>query len=296
MAGELAGEAAGELAGAGAAEPGGNRRGRRAKEEILDATARVMALRGYAATTISTITAETGLPRSAIYHHFRSKGGLLSAVMARGARDFFAAMRTAHRDPPEGGSHRERMAWYLDRTAEVLAAQPDFMRLHFLLLLSDEATEAEVAEMNRRVRDEARAHIRAMISAVFADRGPRPPGRSPRNSTTSPSPASTAPSSPPRPTRNAPSPPRRPASPTPSSPSARRPLPDTRGFPDSRVDHPPGRSGRSGGQWRRRSASWAARTVGAWASEGPYQVRWRPSRRAYGRPGKASGPSVAVKR
>ncbi|RAJ44653.1 TetR family transcriptional regulator [Kitasatospora sp. SolWspMP-SS2h] len=154
------------------AEPGGNRRGRRSKEEILDATARVMALRGYAATTISTITAETGLPRSAIYHHFHSKGGLLSAVMARGARDFFAAMRTAHRDPPEGGSHRERMAWYLDRTAEVLAAQPDFMRLHFLLLLSDEATEAEVAEMNRRVRDEARAHIRAMISAVFTDQGP----------------------------------------------------------------------------------------------------------------------------
>ncbi|MEU5383113.1 TetR/AcrR family transcriptional regulator [Kitasatospora cineracea] len=155
-----------------AGEPTGNRRGRRSKEEILDATARVMALRGYAGTTISTITAETGLPRSAIYHHFHSKGGLLSAVMARGARGFFAAMRAAHADPPAGGTHRERMAWYLDRTAEVFATNPEFMRLHFLLLLSDEAAEAEVAEMNQQVRDEGRAYMRVMISAAFADQGP----------------------------------------------------------------------------------------------------------------------------
>lgn len=164
--------AAGETAGGTAGEATGNRRGRRSKEEILDATARVMALRGYAGTTISTITAETGLPRSAIYHHFHSKGGLLSAVMARGARGFFAAMRAAHTDPPAGGTHRERMAWYLDRTAEVFATNPEFMRLHFLLLLSDEAAEAEVAEMNQQVRDEGRAYMRVMISAAFADQGP----------------------------------------------------------------------------------------------------------------------------
>ncbi|GAA2093459.1 TetR/AcrR family transcriptional regulator [Kitasatospora saccharophila] len=152
--------------------PTGNRRGRRSKEEILDATARVMALRGYAGTTISTITAETGLPRSAIYHHFHSKGGLLSAVMARGAGEFFAAMRAAHSDPPAGGTHRDRMAWYLDRTAQVFTANPEFMRLHFLLMLSDEAAEAEVAEMNRQVRDEGRAYMRVMIASAFADQGP----------------------------------------------------------------------------------------------------------------------------
>ncbi|MYU12789.1 TetR family transcriptional regulator [Streptomyces sp. SID8361] len=152
--------------------PNSNRRGQRSREEILDAAARVMALRGYAATTISTITAETGLPRSAIYHHFHSKGGLLSAVMARGARDFFDAMRAAHANPPEGGTHRERMAWYLDRTAEVFTAKPDFLRLHILLVMSDEGAEAEVAEMTRQVRAEGRAYMRVMISSAFADEGP----------------------------------------------------------------------------------------------------------------------------
>lgn len=156
----------------GSRAPNGNRRGQRSRGEILDAAARVMALRGYAGTTISSITTETGLPKSAIYHHFRSKGGLLSAVMARGARDFFDAMRAAHADPPAGGTHRERMAWYLDRTAAVFTAKPDFLRLHMLLMMSDEAAEAEVAEINRQVREEGRAYMRVMISSAFADEGP----------------------------------------------------------------------------------------------------------------------------
>lgn len=157
----------------GTKAPDGNRRGRRSREEILDAAARVMALRGYAGTTIASITTETGLPKSAIYHHFHSKGGLLSAVMARGARDFFDAMRAAHADPPEGGTHRERMVWYLDRTAAVFSAKPDFLRLHLLLLMSDEAAEAEVAGINREVREEGRAYMRVMIAGAFADEGPR---------------------------------------------------------------------------------------------------------------------------
>lgn len=150
----------------------GNRRGQRSREEILDAAARVMAARGYAGTSISTITAETGLPRSAIYHHFHSKGGLLSAVMARSAHVFFAAMQAAHAYPPDGGSPRDRMAWFFQRTAEVFVAQPDFLRLHILLLMSDEAAEAEVVEMNRQVRADGRAYMRFMISSAFAAEGP----------------------------------------------------------------------------------------------------------------------------
>src|SRR5262245_60142528 len=94
----------------------GNSRGRRSREEILDVASRLMAERGYAGTSLSTLSASSGLPKSAIYHHFHSKAGLLSAVMARGARGFFDGMRAAHAEPPEGGTHRERLSWYLERT------------------------------------------------------------------------------------------------------------------------------------------------------------------------------------
>jgi DNA-binding transcriptional regulator YbjK len=55
----------------------GNRRGQRS-QEILDAAAKVMATRGYAGTSMSALVQESGIPKSAIYHHFESKAGLLS--------------------------------------------------------------------------------------------------------------------------------------------------------------------------------------------------------------------------
>jgi AcrR family transcriptional regulator len=152
---------------------GGNRRGHRSREEILEAAARVMSERGYAGTSISVLSAATGLPRSALYHHFQSKAELLTAVMERGANDFFEAMRKAHVDPPAGGTHRERLGWYLRRTAEVFAARTDFLRLHLLLLMSSEAADSEVAPIIDKVRVEGRAYMAEMIASAFEDEGPR---------------------------------------------------------------------------------------------------------------------------
>ena len=47
-----------------------NRRGRRSRQEILDAAARVMSVRGYAGKVLSVLVKETGLPRSALSYHF----------------------------------------------------------------------------------------------------------------------------------------------------------------------------------------------------------------------------------
>jgi AcrR family transcriptional regulator len=151
-----------------------NRRGQQSREEILEAASRVMAERGYAGTSISTLISATGLPKSAIYHHFHSKGGLLSAVMERGAYAFFAALQKAHADPPEGGTHLERLRWFLVRTAEVFAGQPDFLRLHMLLLMSKEAADVdvEIAPVIAQVRRDGRAYMEEQIAAAYADLGP----------------------------------------------------------------------------------------------------------------------------
>ncbi|TWV53885.1 TetR/AcrR family transcriptional regulator [Streptomyces misionensis] len=149
-----------------------NRRGRRSRQEILDAAARVMSVRGYAGTSMSTLVKETGLPKSAFYHHFESKAGLLSAVMAQGAQGFFDAMRDAHRDPPEGGTPRERMRWYLLRTGEVIENREEFLRLLLVLVMSHEAAEApEALRTVRTVRDEGRTYMRHMIRSAFAGAG-----------------------------------------------------------------------------------------------------------------------------
>ena len=150
----------------------GNRRGRQSREEILDVASRLMAERGYAATSLSVLSSETGLPKSAIYHHFHSKGGLLSAVMERGLNDFFTAMGEAQANPPEGGSHLDRLLWFLERTGEVLAERQEFLRLHMLLVLSGEAADVDITSTIDKVRRDGRARINHMIRESFSDEGP----------------------------------------------------------------------------------------------------------------------------
>lgn len=153
-------------------EPRGNQRGRRSRAELLEAAARLFSERGYAGTSISALSEATGLPKSAIYHHFRSKGGVLSAVMERGLTDFFAAMRSAHATPPEGGTPRERMRWLLERTSEVFVARKDFLRLHLILILSAESPELEVGQAIETVRQEGREYMHHMIMEAFRAEGP----------------------------------------------------------------------------------------------------------------------------
>lgn len=131
-----------------------------------------MAARGYAGASMSVIADETGIPKSAIYHHFGSKAGLLAAVMERGARGFFDAMTEAHREPPTTGTPRERLEWYFQRTGEVWVHRAEFLRLLILLVMSDEAAEApEAMETVVTVRKEGRAYLEYMIKSSFIDEG-----------------------------------------------------------------------------------------------------------------------------
>ncbi|MDR0216709.1 MAG: TetR/AcrR family transcriptional regulator [Comamonas sp.] len=153
-------------------KPNGNRRGQRSRQEILDAAAKVMATRGYAGTSLSALVQESGIPKSAIYHHFESKAGLLSEVMARGAREFFAAMRDAHQTPPEDGTPHERLGWYLHKTGEVFVHREDFLRLLLLLVMSSEATDApEAMQTIADIRKEGLDYMRHMIRMSFSSKG-----------------------------------------------------------------------------------------------------------------------------
>lgn len=152
--------------------PTGNRRGQRSRQEILDAAARVMAAYGYAGTSMSALVEATGIPKSAIYHHFGSKSGLLAEVMAHGAREFFAAMHEAHANPPEG-TPLERLRWYLQKTGEVFLHRENFMRLQFVLVMTDEAVEPEAMQIVIEVRNEGREYMKKMIRNALGVDGER---------------------------------------------------------------------------------------------------------------------------
>jgi AcrR family transcriptional regulator len=132
--------------------------GEQSRELILDATERLMATRGYAATSISDIRKACGLPPSSIYWHFGSKQGVLAAVMERGAERFFAAIPTT-----------DDVQAQLAVVSTLQAQHPDFLRLFFMLSL-ERGNDPAVAAVIRRVRDTAIGQFRDAITQLL------PPG------------------------------------------------------------------------------------------------------------------------
>jgi AcrR family transcriptional regulator len=135
--------------------------GEQSRELILDATERLMATRGYAATSISDIRKACGLPPSSIYWHFGSKEGVLAAVMERGADRFFAAIPTSH--DVEG---------QLAALSQLQSQHPDFLRLFYMLSL-ERNNDPTVAAVIRRVRDTAIRRFRDAITQLVPADAPR---------------------------------------------------------------------------------------------------------------------------
>jgi AcrR family transcriptional regulator len=129
--------------------------GEQSRELILDATERLMAARGYAATSINDIRKACGLPPSSIYWHFGSKEGVLAAVMQRGADRFFAAIPTSA--DVEG---------QLAVLSSLQSQHPDFLRLFYMLSL-ERNNDPVIAEVIRRVRDTAIARFRDAITQLL---------------------------------------------------------------------------------------------------------------------------------
>jgi AcrR family transcriptional regulator len=148
--------------------------GEQSRELILDATERLMATNGYAATSISDIRKTSGLPPSSIYWHFGSKEGVLAAVMQRGADRFFAAIPTWDDADVPADQRAERIRTV---AAAQLAAHPDFLRLLYMLSL-ERGTDAAVAEVIRRVRDTAIGRFRDAISHLMPPDTPAAKARS----------------------------------------------------------------------------------------------------------------------
>ena len=129
--------------------------GEQSRGLILDATERLMATRGYAATSISDIRKACGLPPSSIYWHFGSKEGVLAAVMERGADRFFAAIPTS-----EGAEEQ------LAVLSRLQSQHPDFLRLFYMLSL-ERSDDQAVAAVVRRVRDTAIVRFRDAITQLL---------------------------------------------------------------------------------------------------------------------------------
>lgn len=88
------------------------------RQEIVDATVRVMAARGWNETSIDEITREAGISRGLVSYHFKDKNALLGGVLER-CREIFgeqvATAMASSEDPMEQMENASRAAILMAR-------------------------------------------------------------------------------------------------------------------------------------------------------------------------------------
>ncbi|MFE7275137.1 TetR/AcrR family transcriptional regulator [Streptomyces sp. NPDC057623] len=140
-------------------------RGARSRDAILDTAGDLMSRHGYAATSISMISAACGLPVSSIYWHFRSKDGIYVAVLARARTVLLAALPPAE---VPGADVAQRLDTFLTDVEDAFQRHPRGVKLLLGLGTVEQDAGAAAAAEVRHYRDALLDWARKSVSSVFA--------------------------------------------------------------------------------------------------------------------------------
>ena len=92
-------------------------RGAATRDQILDAGARLIHLRGYHCTSLDDVLRESGVGKGNFYHHFKSKEDLGHAIIDRIVQGFIErTLEPAFADP--AGDPVEQITSFLDRIVD----------------------------------------------------------------------------------------------------------------------------------------------------------------------------------
>jgi AcrR family transcriptional regulator len=105
------------------------RRRDRSRDEILEATRRVLLRSGIAATTLDAVAAEVGVSKTAIYYYFASKDALLFELVFRVTEERARAVHDQVASAHDGG---DALRAIITETVRGFAARLDDFRLVFL--------------------------------------------------------------------------------------------------------------------------------------------------------------------
>lgn len=98
------------------------------RAKLIAAARHAFATKGYAASSMDDLTAEAGLTRGALYHHFGDKKGLLAAVIGEIDAEIAARLRLviAEADTAWDAFIDESVAWI------AMALEPEIQRIMLL--------------------------------------------------------------------------------------------------------------------------------------------------------------------
>jgi AcrR family transcriptional regulator len=144
--------------------------GRESRARILRAATERFATAGYAATSVDDVCRSAGIVKSALYWHFESKEGLLSAVLEETANAWIdGILESVH----QTGDPLERLKRALAGMRELVERRPALLRLLHTMLVERTQASPQTREVLLRVFDRARATLANGIAEAI---GSRPEG------------------------------------------------------------------------------------------------------------------------
>jgi len=143
--------------------------GAESRERLLQGAIDLISERGYAATSVDAICRHAGTAKTALYWHFKSKEGLLNAIIERVNEDWLeeigASIATV-------GSSAERLDVLIAHLRNIVEEKPHLLRL-LLSILLERGDESE--ETRRSIRRVFERSGEALMSGIQTDIGHKLP-------------------------------------------------------------------------------------------------------------------------
>jgi TetR/AcrR family transcriptional regulator len=134
------------------------------RDKILDAAELLFARRGFAGVGLREVAEASGLGKSSLFHHFRSKTELYAAVVGRILKIFDHNLTAAL---AAGGDSLARFDRWLDSVVDTFAKHPTAARLLLRSLFEDDDLSGTSEE--EREADETIRHVLSSLSALLKE-------------------------------------------------------------------------------------------------------------------------------
>lgn len=138
------------------------------RSQILEAAQRLVAEKGWAATTYADICREAGISNGVLTYHFKSKEDIRFALfeleLARWREEFRLEEQLEHLSAPE------RARYALEKTARTIESRPEFYQSLLYYLANSRLDPSNHQQQIRDFFADVRVHIAESLAAAM-DRG-----------------------------------------------------------------------------------------------------------------------------
>jgi len=143
--------------------------GAESRERLLQGAIDLISERGYAATSVDAICRHAGTAKTALYWHFRSKEGLLNAIIERVNEDWIEEIRQSIASV---GVPAQKIDVLISHLRDIVESKPHLLRLLLSILLERGDQSAETRTSILKV---FRRSGQALMDGIEADIGHKVP-------------------------------------------------------------------------------------------------------------------------